>query len=47
MRDKKRKEEKPIIISSHDISCDAEYAVWVEDLKQSYRIAQTNAVLKS
>lgn len=40
-------EEKPIIISSHDISCDAEYAVWVEDLKQSYRIAQTNAVLKT
>ena len=38
-------EEKPIIVSSHDISCDAEYAV-VEDLKQSYRIAQTNAVLK-
>lgn len=40
-------EEKPIIINSHDVNCDAEYTVWVEDLKQSYRIAQANAVLKT
>lgn len=40
-------EEKPIIVSSHNISCDAEYTVWVENLKQSYRVAQVNAILKT
>lgn len=39
--------EKPIIVNSHNINCDAEYTVWVEDLKQSYRVAQTNAILKT
>ena len=39
--------KKPIMISSHDVNCDAEYTVWVEDLKRSYRMAQVNAVLKT
>lgn len=40
-------EKKPMIVSGHDVVCDTEYAVWVEDLKQSYRTAQANAVLKT
>lgn len=39
--------KKPIMISSHDVNCDAEYTVWVEDLKRSYRMAQVNTVLKT
>lgn len=39
--------KKPIMISSHDVNCDAEYTVWVEDLKRSYRMAQANTVLKT
>ena len=35
------------MISSHDVNCDAEYTVWVEDLKRSYRMAQVNTVLKT
>ena len=35
------------MISSHDVNCDAEYTVWVEDLKRSYRMAQANTVLKT
>ena len=39
--------KKPIMISSHDVNCDAEYTVWVEDLKRSYRMVQVNTVLKT
>lgn len=39
--------KKPIIVSSHDVNCDAEYTVWVENLKQSYRVTQVNAILKT
>lgn len=40
-------DKKSMIVSSHDVVCDAEYSVWVENLKQSYRTAQVNAVLKT
>lgn len=40
-------EQKSTIVSHHDTICDAEYAVWMEGLKQSYRVAQTKAVLKT
>lgn len=36
-----------MIVSSHDVTCDTEYSLWVEDLKQSYRTAQVNAILKT
>ncbi len=36
-----------MIVNSHDVTCDAEYSLWVEDLKQSYRTAQANAILKT
>ncbi len=40
-------EDKQIIVNSHDVVCDIEYSTWVEDLKQSYRNAQANAVIKT
>ena len=40
-------EKKPIIVNSHDVICDTEYSIWVDNLKQSYRNAQANAVLKT
>lgn len=39
--------EKPIIISSHDVSLDTEYDLWVEDLKRTYRSAQSNAAIRT
>lgn len=36
-----------MIVNGHDVICDAEYSLWVEDLKQSYRTAQANAILKT
>ena len=38
---------KQIIVGTHDVLCDDEYSVWVEGLKQAYRNAQANAVLKT
>lgn len=40
-------EDKQIIVNSHNVVCDIEYSTWVEDLKQSYRNAQANAVIKT
>lgn len=37
---------KQIIVNGHDVICDAEYSIWAEDLEQSYRTAQANAILK-
>ena len=42
-----RMREKSMIVNSHDVACDTEYTLWVEDLKQSYRTAQANAILKT
>lgn len=38
---------RPIIVNSHNVVCDAEYSAWVENLKQSYRMAQANAAIKT
>ena len=39
--------KKSMIVNSHDMTCNTEYTLWVEDLKQSYRTAQANAILKT
>ena len=36
-----------MIVNSHDVVCDAEYTMWVENIKQSYRSAQANATLRA
>jgi predicted nuclease of restriction endonuclease-like (RecB) superfamily len=43
---KKKSIEQPIIVSSHDIHIDTEYANWIAEVKQRYRSAQVKAAVK-
>lgn len=36
-----------MIVSGHDLTCDDAYSEWLDGLKQSYRAAQTKAVVKT
>ena len=38
--------KKPRIVKTHDIHIDAEYAVWIAEVKHRYRTAQVNASVK-
>lgn len=38
--------EKPRAVSSHDITLDKEYAVWIHDIKQRFRNAQIKSAVK-
>ena len=37
---------EPYIVKSHDIHIDADYAVWIADIKSRYRSAQVKAAVK-
>ena len=37
---------EPYIVKSHDIHIDADYAVWIVDIKSRYRSAQVKAAVK-
>lgn len=39
-------QEKPIIVSIHDVTCDQEYYTWLRELKASYHSAQVIAAVK-
>lgn len=38
--------DKPIVVKSHDIQLDAEYAAWIHDVKERYRNTQIKAAVK-
>lgn len=38
--------EKPRAVSSHDITLDKDYALWIHDIKQRFRNAQIKAAVK-
>ena len=38
--------EQPLMVKSHDIHIDAEYAEWIAELKHRYRSAQVKAAVK-
>ena len=40
------KNEKPIVVRSHDVFLDAEYARWIHDVKDRYRKTQIKAAVK-
>lgn len=37
---------EPLIVKSHDLTLDAEYAEWIAEVKHRYRSAQTKAAVK-
>ena len=38
--------KQPMMVSSHDIKLDAEYAEWIAEVKHRYRSAQVKAAVK-
>ena len=42
----KNKEEKPYIVSKHDIRLDNEYSIWLQEVKSRYRHSQIKAAVK-
>ncbi len=42
----KRKDNDTLVIKSHDINLDGEYAAWIADVKHRYRSAQVKASVK-
>ena len=37
---------EPLIVKSHDVTLDAEYAEWIAEVKHRYRSAQVKAAVK-
>ena len=38
--------QQPMMVSSHDVKLDAEYAEWIAEVKHRYRSAQVKAAVK-
>ena len=43
---RKKKNNTPIIVSSHDVHLDSDYVQWIHDIKERFRGAQIKAALK-
>ena len=47
MKKKDKKDmQQPMMVSSHDVKLDAEYAEWIAEVKHRYRSAQVKAAVK-
>ena len=38
--------QQPMMVSSHDVKLDAEYAEWIAEVKHRYRSAQVKAAVR-